>query len=192
MASRSNIRDVSWPEDDVVELLARLDSLVGWPTESSCHLTEEQRKEQEKNILLHLSEKINKKYAPRQVRNKLLSLYTEGDATPYYNTNFSIVFSAGSREMRALDDSTRKRVKDRFEELHAWLPRAKRTSSKFPTLSKLTVSPTPSAQRAHKRRRLLSRTPIYQTQSRTVTPCNVWYQHYWLLESLKLECLTLH
>jgi hypothetical protein len=178
MPSRSNRRDVNWPEDDVIELLAQLDLLVDWPQKTSCGLTEDQRKEAEKEIILQLSEKIDRKYAPHQVRSKLLSLYAEGDTTEYYKTNFSIVFHLGSSEMRALDDPTRERVKDRFEELHAWIPRTKRSSSKHPTPSKLTVSPTPHAQRVHKRRKKLSRTPRYQTQSRTVTPCNVWYQPY--------------
>lgn len=176
MPSTYNRRDVIWPENDVIELLAQLDLLVAWPQESSCLLTEDQRKEADKKVISQLSEKIDGKYAPRQVRNKLLSLYAEGDTTEYYESNFSIVFRRGSAEMRALDDSTREDVKDRFEQLHTWIPRTKRSSSKHLTPSKLTVSPTPPAQRVHKRRRKLSRTPRSQTQSRTATPCNVWYQ----------------
>lgn len=178
MPSRSNRRDVDWPEEDVIELLAQLDLLVAWPQESSCLLTKDQRKEADKKIIRQLSEKIDGKYAPAQVRRKLLSLYAEGDTTEYYKTNFSIVFRLGSSEMRALDDSTRKRVKDRFEQLRAWIPRTKRSSSKRPIPSNITASPTPPAQRVHKRRKKLSNTPRYQTQSRTVTPCNVWYQPY--------------
>ena len=178
MPSRCDRRDANWPEEDVIELLAQLDVLAAWPQESSAHLTEDQRKEVDKKIISQLSEKIDGKYAPVQVRSKLLSLYAEGDMSKYYKTNFPIVLRLGSSEMRALDDSIRQRVKDRFEQLQVWIPRTKRSSTKRLTPSKLAVSPAPSAQRVHKRRRKLSRTPRYETQSRTTTPCNVCYQFY--------------
>ncbi|KAJ4299562.1 hypothetical protein N0V90_004808 [Kalmusia sp. IMI 367209] len=147
MPSKSKRKDIIWPEDDVIELLAQLDLLVAWQQGSSCLLTEDQRKEEEAEIILQLSKKIDGKYVPGQVKKMLFNLYRKGDMNEFYKTNFSIVFRRGSSEMRALDDSARERIKDRYEQLYAWIPRTKRSSSKHPTPSKLTVPPTPPAQR---------------------------------------------
>lgn len=162
MSSRiNNETDVDWPEDDVIELLAQLDFLVEMPQESSCLLKENQRKEADEKIIVQLSNTIDGRYSPREVRNKLLSLYAEGDATEYLDSNFTIVFRLGSQEMRALDDPTRKRVLERLNELQWGRAGTRRSSSRRLT---------PATNRVHKR---CKNPPRYQTRSRTATPCNV-------------------
>jgi hypothetical protein len=163
MPSRSNGRDVDWPEDDVIELLAQLDFLVGMPQESSCLLTEDQRKEADENIILQLSKTVDGRYAPREVRNKLFNLYAEGDGTEYFETNFTIVFRLGSQEMRALDDTTRELVEERYNQLR-WTSKIKRSSSRHLT---------PATHRVQKPQKNAPRLSRYQTRSRTATPCNV-------------------
>ncbi|CAI6338265.1 unnamed protein product [Periconia digitata] len=169
MSSRNDRKEVMWPEDDVVELLAQLDFLVEWPETSRVLDKKVQRDEADKKVISQLSKKIDGKYTPRQVERKLLDLYKEGDPSKWWESNFTQVFCNGSSRMMALSDGIRRRVKERYTVLSLGTPRSRR-SSKRPAPS--TVPPTPPVQRVGKRRKTPSRTTRCQSKSRKTTPLN--------------------
>jgi hypothetical protein len=113
-----------WPTDHVVELLARLDLLIGIIGPTQIPRTDIKSETDKQHILTELHKGFSVNYSQEQIEQKLYDMYEEGDG--WADWNFSRVFWFGSSEMHTLGKEMKSKVLERFKNLQMTTPRQRR------------------------------------------------------------------
>lgn len=161
MTAHSDHLIESWRYEDLIELLAQLDFIVERSERMSLNAPGIDSRVLE--VLNELSVKLDSRYTPHQIRQRLLQELQHGDAYPEHNLPRILIL--GSGEVCTLNEDTRQRVEQQVALIRSKASRGRRTKSIYESPPSQRRRPPPRASRSTTTPKIDERTALQRRKS---------------------------